>query len=139
MESEVSIPAAEYALLAAANPSASRTRELLGQSPYVFNADVNYTRNDWGTSATLSYNVVGERLDLVIFGPLPDVYEQPAPDLNFVLSQKIGLNWRLKLAAKNLINPDREKTISIPNGDDLTYSRYTSGRSYSLSLTYRFE
>ncbi|MBT5902769.1 MAG: TonB-dependent receptor, partial [Opitutaceae bacterium] len=139
VESEVSIPAAEYALLAAANPSASRTRELLGQSPYVFNADVNYTRNDWGTSATLSYNVVGERLDLVIFGPLPDVYEQPAPDLNFVLSQKIGLNWRLKLAAKNLINPDREKTISIPNGDDLTYSRYTSGRSYSLSLTYRFE
>ena len=139
IESEVTIPDAEYVLLQAANPNASRTRELLGQSPYVFNADVNYTRDDWGTSATLSYNVVGERLDLVVFGPLPDVYEQPAPDLTFVLTQKLGRNWRLKFAAKNLINPDREKIISIPNGDDLIYSRYTTGRTFSLSATYLFE
>jgi TonB-dependent receptor len=139
IESEVTIPDAEYVLLQAANPNASRTRELLGQSPYVFNADVNYARDDWGTSATLSYNVVGERLDLVVFGPLPDVYEQPAPDLTFVLTQKLGRNWRLKFAAKNLINPDREKIISIPNGDDLIYSRYTTGRTFSLSATYLFE
>lgn len=139
IESAVTIPDAEYAVILAADANASKTRELLGQSPYVFNADINYSRDDWGTLATLSYNVVGERLDLVIFGPLPDVYEQPAPDLTFVVSQKIGPNWRLKFAAKNLINPDREKTLSIPGGDDLVYSRYSSGRRFSMSATYLFK
>jgi hypothetical protein len=139
IQSEVTIPDAELEILQDYDPDAPTTRDLLGQSPYVFNADVNYTRDDWGTSATLSYNVVGERLDLVVFGPLADVYEQPAPDLTFVLSQKLGLNWRLKFSAKNLLNPDMEKTISNPGGDDLVYARYTSGREFSVSLTYLFE
>ncbi len=139
IESEVTIPDSELAILQAFDPSASDTRELLGQSPYVLNADINYSNDNWGSSATLSYNVVGERLDLVVFGPLGDVFEQPAPDLTFVWSQRLGLNWRLKFSAKNLLNPDREKTISIPGGDDLIYSRYTSGRSFSLSMTYMFE
>lgn len=139
IESEVTIPDGELELLRDYDPNASATRELLGQSPYVFNADVNYSRDESGTSATLSYNVVGERLDLVVFGPLGDVYEQPAPDLTFVISQRLGGGWKLKLAAKNLINPDKEKTISIPDGDPLIYNRYTSGRSFSLSLSYLFE
>jgi TonB-dependent receptor len=139
IESEVTIPDAEYQILVAEDPSAPRTRDLLGQSPYVFNADLNYTRDDWGTSATLSYNVVGERLDLVVFGPLPDVYEQPAPDLTFVVTQRLSRDWRMKFSAKNLINPDREKTISIPGADDLIYQSYTSGRSFSVSFTYLFE
>jgi len=139
IESEVTIPDAEYQILLANNPNASRTRELLGQSPYVFNADVNYSVDEWGTSATLSYNVVGERLDLVVFGPLPDVYEQPAPDLTFVVTQSLGHGWRMKFAAKNLINPDREKTISIPGADDLIYNSYTNGRSFSVSFSYLFE
>ncbi|MCC5022025.1 MAG: TonB-dependent receptor [Candidatus Synoicihabitans palmerolidicus] len=91
IESEVTIPESEMALLRAVDPGVSDKRELLGQFPYVFNADINYTRDEWGTSATLSYNVVGERLDLVVFGPLPDVYEQPSPSLNFVFSQSLVL------------------------------------------------
>lgn len=139
IESEVTIPDAELAILRAYDANASDTRELLGQSPFVFNADVNYSRDEWGTSATLSYNVVGERLDLVVFGPLPDVYDQPAPDLTFVVTQKLGRGWRLKFSAKNLINPDKEKLISIPGAGDLVYNRYTSGRSFSVSLNYMFE
>ncbi len=138
IESEVTIPDSEMAVLQTYDPNASNKRDLLGQSPYVFNADINYSREESGTSATLSYNVVGERLDLVIFGPLPDVYEQPAPSLNFVLSQNIGYNWKVKLSAKNLLNPDKEKLISLPDSD-LVYSRYRSGRSFSISLSYLFE
>ena len=138
IESEVSIPPAEMALLRAVDPQASAKRELLGQSPYVFNADISYNREDSGTSATLSYNVVGERLDLVVFGPLPDVYEQPAPSVNFVLSQRLSTHWKLKFSAKNLLNSEKEKLISLPT-DDLIYSRYQTGRSFSLSLSYLFE
>jgi len=138
IESEVSIPPAEMALLRAVDPQASAKRELLGQSPYVFNADISYNREDSGTSATLSYNVVGERLDLVVFGPLPDVYEQPAPSVNFVLSQRLSTHWKLKFSAKNLLNSEKEKLISLPT-TDLIYSRYQTGRSFSLSLSYLFE
>jgi outer membrane receptor protein involved in Fe transport len=138
IESEVTIPESEMVLLRAADPSVSSTRELLGQSPYVFNADINYSRDEWGTSATLSYNVVGERLDLVIFGSLPDVYEQPAPSLNLVISQSLGYRWKLKFSAKNLLDSNKEKLISLPS-EDLVYERYNSGRSFSLSLSYLFE
>ncbi|WP_221031016.1 TonB-dependent receptor [Actomonas aquatica] len=138
IESEVTIPEAEMSILRAYDPNAADKRELLGQSPYVFNADINYSREESGTSATLSYNVVGERLDLVVFGPMPDVYEQPAPDLNFVLSQRLGTRWKLKLSAKNLLDSDKEKLIGLPDRD-LIYSRYQSGRSFSLSLSYLFE
>lgn len=138
IESEVTIPPAEMALLLANDPQADNTRALSGQSPYVFNADINYSRAESGTSATLSYNVVGERLDLVVFGPLPDVYEQPAPALNFVLSQRISANWKLRFSAKNLLNSNREKLITLP-ADNLVYSRFQTGRNFSLSLSYLFE
>ena len=139
IESEVTIPDAELALLRSFDANASSKRELLGQSPYVFNADVSYDNDASGTSATLSYNIVGERLDLVVFGPMPDVYEQPAPSLNLVIAQRLSDRWKIKLSAKNLLNPDKEKLISIPNGDDLVYNRYTSGRSVSVSISYLFE
>src|SRR5690606_23844046 len=82
IHSEVSIPAPELALLRSFDPEADDKRDLLGQSPYVFNTDLTWAEPTWGTVATLSFNVVGERLSLVNHGPLPDVYEQPAPQLN---------------------------------------------------------
>lgn len=138
IHSEVTIPSAELAILRSFDPGADDKRELLGQSPYVFNADVTYDHQRTNTSATLSYNVVGERLDLVNFGPLPDVYEQPAPLLNLVVSQRLTDRWRLKVSAKNLLDPDREKTVGLQNST-LLWERSRAGRSYAVSLTYLFE
>lgn len=137
VHSEVAIPAAEMAILRAYDPQAGDKRELLGQSPYIFNFDVSYDRASSGTGATLSFNVVGERLDLVNFGPLPDVFEQPAPLLNLVVTQRLSDRWRVKLSAKNLLNPDHEKTISVP-GQTLIHERRSEGRSYAIGLNYAF-
>lgn len=136
--SEVSIPAAEMASIRLQEPNAQDRRELLGQSPYVFNADLTYNRRASSTAATLSYNIVGERLSLVQFGSLPDVYEQPAGSLNFVLSQRISDRLRLKFSARNLLDPDREKLVGFEDRD-LVYERYRSGRSFALALTWLFE
>lgn len=138
VHSEVTIPDAEMAVIRIDDPGADNKRELLGQSPYVFNADLTYDRRSSGTVATLSYNIVGERLDLVNYGSLPDVYEQPAGSLNLVVSQRLSDRWKLKLSAKNLLDPDHEKLIGFENFD-LVYARYREGRTYSLSLTYLFE
>lgn len=138
IKSEVTIPDSEMASIRLQLPDAKNTRDLLGQSPYVLNLDLSYDREQSSTSATLSYNVVGERLALVQFGSMPDVYEQPSPTLNFVLSQRINARWKAKLAAKNLLNSDHEKLISFDDRD-LVYERYATGRSFSCSLTYSFE
>ncbi len=138
IDSAVTIPAREMAILRAYDRNADDKRELLGQSPYVLNVDVSYDGRRSGTVATLSFNVVGERLDLVNFGPLPDVIEEPAPLLNFVVSQRLADRWRLRFSARNLLDPDRSKTIGLDDRD-LAYARYSRGRSYSLSLSYLFD
>jgi hypothetical protein len=136
--SEVTIPAAEMASIRLQEPGARDRRELLGQSPYIFNADLTWQAPRGGTAATVSFNVVGPRLSLVQFGSLPDVYEQPAPALNFVLSHRLWRGLRVKLAAKNLLDPAREKTIGLIDRD-LLYERYRAGRTFSLAFSYRFD
>jgi TonB-dependent receptor len=136
--SSVTIPAAEMASIRLQEPNARGKRELLGQSPYVFNADLTWQGRRTGSAATMSFNVVGPRLSLVQFGSIPDVYEQPAPMLNFVFTQRVWRGLRLKFSAKNLLDPDRKKTIGLIDRE-LIYERYRTGRTFSLSATYLFE
>ncbi len=136
--SRVTIPEVEMSSIRLQEPGAKSRRELLGQSPYVFNTDLTYSQRSSGTTATLSYNLVGKRLALVQFGSLPDVYEQPAGRLNLVLSKRLTSRLRLKFTARNLLDPTREKLVPF-DGYDLVYDRYQAGRSYSLGLTYLFE
>jgi outer membrane receptor protein involved in Fe transport len=137
MESEVTISPQELALIRAVFPNASDKRELFGQSPFIFNFDATLAVPNWGSSFTVAYNVSGERLDLVTTGALPDVFEQPAPALDFIWSQRLSRRFKVKFAAKNLLDPDREKTLEH-NGTTYFYQRSTLGRSFSLSLSYEF-
>jgi hypothetical protein len=136
--SRVTIPEVEMSSIRLQEPNAKSRRELLGQSPYVFNTDLTYSHRSSGTTATLSYNVVGKRLALVQFGSLPDVYEMPAGRLNLVLSQRLSARFRLKFTARNLLDPAREKLVPFEKYD-LVYDRYRTGRSYSLGVTWLFE
>src|SRR5690606_25776618 len=85
--SNIDIAESELASRLAIDSSASKTRVLQGQSPYVLNLDLTYINNDWGTVAGLYFNTFGERLSKVSANVNPDVFEQPAPMLNFTLSQ----------------------------------------------------
>ncbi len=138
IESQVSIPAPELESIRLLDPDAADTRDLLGQSPYLVNFDTTYSNSGTGTSLTLSFNVAGERLSLVTDGALPDVYEQPAPLLNLIFSQRIGNRWTLNLNARNLLDPDKKKTIDF-HGQELIYESYNRGRSFSIGLSYMFE
>ena len=65
-----------------------------------------------------------------------DVYEQPAPTIDFVLSQKVGRHATIKFSAKNLLDPEFERTYG--KNSSLLYSSYTKGRAFGLSLNYDF-
>ena len=137
IESEVSISDAEFAAIVASDPEASRKREFFGQSPYIVNLDLTYENPEWGTALTAVFNVSGERLDLVTTGALPDVYEQPFESLDLIYSQKLPGGWGLKLAAKNLLDPEKEKTLEH-QGQTFLYESYTRGRFFSIGLSYTF-
>jgi len=139
VQSEVPIPDEEMGSIRLVYPDADDTRELLGQSPYIVNFDLSYDNFSAGTNATLAFNIQGKRLHLVTFGALPDIYEQPAPELDFVFSQRLTRRLRLKFAAKNLLDPAFEKTLSHNGRDYYYYERFKRGRSFSLGLSYSFE
>lgn len=137
IESEVTISAAELALIRAVFPEGSDKRELFGQSPYVLNLDATYNVPSWRANFTLVYAIFGERLGLVTTGALPDVYEQPAAALDFIYAQGLGRGWKVKLTARNLLDPNYEQTLTT-SGQTFVYERYRRGRSISLSLGYDF-
>ena len=114
---------------------AKRTRQLYDQSPYIVNLDLNYDNPYSGTSAGLIFNVSGPRITIASLNT-EDVFEQPAPGLDFVLSQKLGRNLTAKFAAKNLLNPTFKRTYG--ENSSLIYSSYKKGMSFGVSLSYEF-
>lgn len=116
-----------------------KTRPLYDQSPYVINADLTWDLARTGTTLSLAFNVAGERLYLVNNAGY-DVYEQPAPQLDLFLTQRLGKHWKLKFSARNLLNPDLERIYGQAGevaGRPL-YSRSSRGMTFGLSLNCEF-
>lgn len=138
-QSEVEIPdGREKTNFIETDPDAKLTREFLGQSPYVVNFDIAYSNQEIGTDLSMNFNVFGRRLNTVMFGITPDIYENPRPDLNLIYSQRLYKNWSMKIAAKNILDSYTLFTQNY-NGTDYNSQRYQLGRQFSLNLNYRFE
>ncbi|MBC8096190.1 MAG: TonB-dependent receptor, partial [Akkermansiaceae bacterium] len=69
------------------------TRPLYDQSPYILNVDLSYDNDRSGTAVTLAFYYAAERLALVDNNY--DIYEQGAPQLDLVISQKLSKNCKL--------------------------------------------
>jgi outer membrane receptor protein involved in Fe transport len=135
-----------------ANSLTTLSRPLVNQAPWVFNASVDYSREDVGVSGRLLYNVVGPRIAQVGAGGLSDVYEHPRGVLDFTLQKKLGEHLNLKFEARNLLNSEVLQTqgcggdglfgstwhFSCSNGTDQAVSRYTEGVSLALAAGYDF-
>ncbi len=134
VESEVTLPDFEYDLRKSYDSSASSTRDLQGQSPFVVNFDLAYSNQDLGTNASVHYYVFGKRLSEVGFG-CPDYYEHPSPELNFVLNQRIFDGFKLKLGVDNVLDSRYYKAVEF-NGKEYISKEYKIGRAYSLSVSY---
>jgi hypothetical protein len=136
IESEVDIPEDELISIRALNPDASDTRELQGQSPYLFNVGLFYDDVDNDFAATLFYNVFGDRLDQVGTGGTPDAFEQSRGLLDFSASKKFWRGLSVKVSAKNLLD-DPIEVLHEFNGQNFIRQSYKTGTSYSLSLSYK--
>ncbi len=138
IRSAVDADSSDRRLLRADDPKAKTTRPLFGQSPYLVNADLSYTREGWGTAFSIYYNVFGPRLAAVVTGPTPDVYEQPRHSLDVSLAQRVGRTFSVKASAKNVLDARHRETASY-RGRTYVWREYDTGRQFSLGLSFNLQ
>ncbi len=107
----------------------SDSRPLQGQAPYTTNFQLQYDRPLWGFSATLLYNIVGSRITEVGTNQLPDTYERPYHQVDFVASKSIAKNMTVGLRARNLLDP-----VVEARQDNQIVRSFRRGRSMGVSL-----
>ncbi len=135
VNSLVDISPAELEQRRGIDSSAGSTRQLQGQSPYTINIDLTYSNIEWGTVMGFYFNSFGERLSKVSANVTPDVFEQPAPLLNFTLSQSFLDVLTFSLAVKNILNSEYKEAYRF-KGQDYIFQSYKYGISYSIGLSY---
>ncbi len=104
-------------------------RPLQGQSPYVVNLQLGWYPEDGDDELSLLFNVSGRRISEVGANRVPDVYEEPADQLDLVWARKFADEWKLKLRLRNLLDPLVQFTI----GDQIL-REFKRGREASLSI-----
>jgi len=141
VKSEIQIEEGELGIIRAIDPTrvtelASKgTRPLFAQSPFLINAYLNYANENSGWSASVNFNVFGERLVVVSQRAVPDVYEKPRPALDLTVKKSLNERWKVSLRARNLLNPDYRQEIDFRSSTSV-YDLSNRGRTYSLGVTY---
>jgi outer membrane receptor protein involved in Fe transport len=135
IESETDLAPEELDSRRQVEPDVKPTRKLYDQSPYILNLDLSYDNPRSGTSATLLYNIAGPRITIAGIAT-PDVYEQPVPTLDFILSQRLGRHLSVRFTARNLLDPLIERTYG--EAGKFLYSSYKKGMTFGLSANYDF-
>lgn len=108
-------------------------RPLQGQSPYVANLQLGWYPESGERELSLLYNVSGRRISEVGVVGIPDVYEEPAGQLDLVFATKLPWEFKFKLRARNLLDPKVEFTV----GDEIR-REYRRGRSLAVSIERSF-
>ncbi len=134
VHSEVDIADIELDFIRAANPNASSTRQLFGQSPYIINLDLQY-QNDNGLSTNLSFNRFGDRLSLATGNATPNVFERAYNTLNWNLNYQLSSNLSLGAKIDNILNPDIVQSYDF-KGQEYIFQSFKRGVSFSTSLKY---
>ena len=103
---------------------------LQGQANYLANVGLVWASNSGRTDISLLASSTGVRLHTLAYNPLPDVYDRPYTTLDLAINLVPFHGGRLKLGAKNLLDP----AIRQLQGQK-EVSSYHDGREFGVSLT----
>ncbi|MFH4964692.1 TonB-dependent receptor [Gaetbulibacter sp. M235] len=130
------------------NLSFNRSKEeLQGASPFILNADINYSPvfNNYKPTANLVFSYFSDRIDALGSGQLGNVIEKSVSTLDFIWKNNINNKLEINLSAKNLLNPTvkyiRETTLGdvvITSANGKGVSNYKRGMDLGLQLKYKF-
>lgn len=115
-------------------------RPMTGQSEYVLNTQLGFDSDDGMHSASLVYNLFGERMLYAArnIGGHQDAYEQPFNSLDLTYSWYATDNVTTKIKLGNILNQEKIFEQVNVNGESVEILRQTVGTSYSLDIKYTF-
>lgn len=109
------------------------TKRMTGHSEYVVNLQLNYDSANGEHSASLVYNVFGERIIASGIAGREDAFEQPFHSLDAVYTYYPDFNSSVKFRIKNLLGEEQEVTQS-----DIAVRQKESATSFNISYKYEF-
>jgi outer membrane receptor protein involved in Fe transport len=119
-----------------------RTRPLQGASPYLLNFDVNYAPPSAAArrlSFSSVYNLQGPRIHSVGINGVGNVVEEAVHSLDFIASYTLAGGMKLKLQAKNLLNPEHRYTQMIKeSGKKETVEYFRKGLAIGIGFSIDF-
>lgn len=115
----------------AADAPTNPVRKLSGASDYVANVTLGFDSLDTIHSASLGYNVFGDRLYVSGRNGSPDGYEQPFHSLDFTYFWYPTDRMTLKLKAQNLL----DETVTIERNDVVTFEE-KPGQTFALTFSW---
>ncbi len=107
-------------------------RGMVGQAPYMFNAGLTWSSNLGAASATLLYNVVGERITDAGEVPMPDVVERERHVVDLSVRFPVLEELSARIDLKNLLDAPYT-TLQGP----VTRESYRVGRGVTIGLSWR--
>ena len=107
----------------------------LGQSRYIANAVLQWTRPRWHSDAKFYANYVSRRVSDVGTFRLPDIYQEGNTFLDFVYQYSLGEKprWSIRFEAENLGDNDYRWTQG-----SFVQRDYHLGRTFQIGLSYSF-
>lgn len=116
-----------------ADAPTNNVRPLAGASEYVANVIFGFDSNDGLHTATVAYNVFGERLHVAGRLGAPDGYEQPFHSLNFTYSWYPTANITVKAKLRNIL----DQAVEIERSGVVVFSERL-GRAASVSFKWEY-
>jgi TonB-dependent receptor len=110
------------------------TRRMTGHSKYVVNLNLGYDSADGNHTATLAYNIFGERIIIPGIDLKDDAYEKPFNSLDFVYTYYPSFSTTLKFKVQNIL--DEKKEIVFEN---TTLRSQQEGIEFAVSFKWDFE
>ncbi|RDV28064.1 TonB-dependent receptor [Alteromonas aestuariivivens] len=108
-------------------------RRLTGHSEYVVNLQLGYDSDNGEHSASLVYNVFGERILIPGIDGFDDSFEQPFHSLDMVYKYYPDFNTTVTFKLQNILDEQRELSF-----EDTLLRSETRGTEFSLSYKYDF-
>ncbi len=115
--------------------------ELQGASPFLINANLNYTPTqfkNYKPITSLVFSYFSDRIDALGAGALGNIIEKGVPTVDFIWKNKFGEKWEVNLKAKNLLDPSIKRVRENTSIGDVVLSEYKRGTNISLGLKYKF-
>ena len=133
VQGNVTLQESELEVGPRASAPTNPVRELAGASDYVANVMLGFDSPGGQHSASLIYNVFGERLFVAGRNGAPDAFEQPfnSLDVNYTWYPTEALTVKVK--AQNVL----DDTIEIERDGAVTFEE-KPGATFSLSAAYKF-